>query len=51
MHAQESEKELWKRRNKASKKEEKQMLEENWGKIKNNTGEYTDLVVNISLSW
>jgi hypothetical protein len=34
MHAQETEKELWKRRNKANKKEEKQKLEENRGKIK-----------------
>jgi hypothetical protein len=29
MHAQETEKEFWKRRNKANKKEEKQKLEEN----------------------
>jgi hypothetical protein len=32
MHAQETEKEFWKRRNKANKKEEKQKLEEIEGK-------------------
>ncbi len=34
MHAQETEKEFWKRRNKTNKKEEKQKLEENSEKIK-----------------
>ncbi len=34
LHAEETEKEFWNRRNKANKTEEKRKLEENRGKIK-----------------